>query len=278
MKLAGVVVLYNPDSSVLDNINTYIDDLDVLYAIDNSDEDNSCIFKNKKIIYLPNYENLGIAEALNIAVDKAMSEGFNYLLTMDQDSAFNGADLKLLKSYYDQHGNEKIAIVSPFHNTVRANGYIPKGIDEPIIVMTSGNIIDLSICKKVGGFDKDLFIDCVDFDYCLKIIQAGYNIKQVNAVVLEHELGETIKKEMFGKMFFVDNHNYIRRYYIVRNRHYIYDRFKDDFKDYCEAEIKCTRSEVVKIILFEKDKFRKLRYMYRGYRDYQKGRRGRFDG
>ena len=39
MKLAGVVVLYNPDQKVLDNISSYIDELDVLYLVDNSNAD-----------------------------------------------------------------------------------------------------------------------------------------------------------------------------------------------------------------------------------------------
>lgn len=44
MKLAGVVVLYNPDQKVLDNISSYIDELDVLYLVDNSSVDNSKFF------------------------------------------------------------------------------------------------------------------------------------------------------------------------------------------------------------------------------------------
>ena len=38
-----------------------------------------------------------------------------------------------------------------------------------------------------------------------------------------------------------------------RNRHYIYDEYKNDFPDYCAAEIRCTRAEVKRIILFEKN-------------------------
>ena len=32
MRLAGVVVLYNPDNSVAGNINSYIGQLDILYV------------------------------------------------------------------------------------------------------------------------------------------------------------------------------------------------------------------------------------------------------
>jgi len=40
--LAGVIVLYNPDGSVINNIVSYIDSLSHLYVIDNSENpDNS---------------------------------------------------------------------------------------------------------------------------------------------------------------------------------------------------------------------------------------------
>ena len=38
IKLAGVVVLYNPDDNYIDNINSYINDIDLLYIIDNSEK------------------------------------------------------------------------------------------------------------------------------------------------------------------------------------------------------------------------------------------------
>ena len=43
MKLAGVVVLYNPDQKVIQNITSYINEVDVLYLVDNSSKDNSLL-------------------------------------------------------------------------------------------------------------------------------------------------------------------------------------------------------------------------------------------
>lgn len=37
LKLAGVVTLYNPTDKDIENINTYIDDIDTLYVIDNTE-------------------------------------------------------------------------------------------------------------------------------------------------------------------------------------------------------------------------------------------------
>ena len=285
MKFAGTVVLYNPDEKdVSCNISTYIDYIDKLYLIDNSKNNNQDKFKNidsNKIEYIHNGGNLGIATALNVAARKAIEDGYTWLLTMDQDSKFKGDSMHCLEEYVrnEYPKNSKLAIVSPFHDTVLSSGNKPdiNTVDKPIIVMTSGNIINLESYQAIGGFKDWYFIDCVDFDYCLNLIRNKYEIHQVNKSILAHELGDTVKRELFGKTYFCDNHNFIRRYYIVRNRHYIYDEYKDDFPDYCAAEIRCTRAEVKRIVLFEKNKIKKLWYMYKGYRDYKAGLAGCID-
>ena len=79
MKLAGVVVLYNPDQKVINNINSYIDELDTLYLVDNSSADNSTLFTHEKVEYIPLQKNTGIAHALNVGAKKAIDHNFHYL-------------------------------------------------------------------------------------------------------------------------------------------------------------------------------------------------------
>lgn len=37
MKIAGVVTLYHPDMRIIANINTFLDQLDYLYVLDNTE-------------------------------------------------------------------------------------------------------------------------------------------------------------------------------------------------------------------------------------------------
>ena len=290
MKLAGVVVLYNPSKLVLDSINTYIDDIDVLYAIDNSNIDNSKLFKNKKIKYVANMDNLGIAKALNIGADMAINDGYKYLLTMDQDSEFEDKGVYKLKQMIINYNKNKelinkfgdkvnkIGLYSPVHvinNNSSILGISNKKYDSPINVMTSGNIINLDAYKKIGGYKDWFFIDCVDFDYCLNLRKNGYEIIRNNNIVLNHELGSYVEKKVFGKKYSTFEHNHIRRYYIVRNRNYLYDMYKDDFKEYCELEKKCTKRELKLVWLCEKHKIKKTWYMFKGYLDYKRGKKGK---
>ena len=290
MKLAGVVVVYNPSDSVLKSIDSYIDDIDILYVVDNSSSDNSKMFCGKKIKYIANLDNLGIAKALNIGAQNAIEDGYKYLLTMDQDSRFEKGGLAILKKNiieYDKDtdliklfGNNlnNIGIFTPVHvinNDPSIMGMPSSKFDSPVNVMTSGNIINLDIYKKIGGFKDWFFIDCVDFDYCLNLRRHGYNIVRFNEVRLNHELGSYVEKKIFGKVYSTFEHNYVRRYYIVRNRHYLYDIYHNDFKEYCELEKKCTMKEFKLVWLCEKNKLKKTFYMLKGYFDYKKGIKGR---
>ena len=93
MRLAGVVILYNPESEVVKNIETYAGNLDKLFIIDNSENPNTDVAtqfeKIKNATYIPHYDNQGIASRLNEAAHIAISQGFTHLLTMDQDSSFS---------------------------------------------------------------------------------------------------------------------------------------------------------------------------------------------
>ena len=291
MKCAGVVVLYNPDKTILKNIETYIDDLDVLYIIDNTPKkNNNEMFKNiNKIKYISNNDNLGIATALNIGAKKAISDNYKWLLTMDQDSKFQKGDVaKMLNYIISLNKNEmikdisgfdikKLAILSPYHVTVnkQTESIEKKGFEKSLVVMTSGNIINLSIYKKIGGFKDWFFIDAVDFDYCLNLKKHKYEIVTLNYIKLKHNLGDITKTNFLGKTIYNLNHNYIRRYYVVRNRLYLNKIYKKDFPWYCKAQLRLSVKEMIKVLLFEKEKLKKIRYMIKGYIDYFTGKSGK---
>ncbi|TEB40741.1 glycosyltransferase family 2 protein, partial [Flavobacterium circumlabens] len=82
--------------------------------------------------------------------------------------------------------------------------------NEPIIVMTSGNIVNLKIHEKIGGFEEKLFIDYVDIEYCLKLKKEGYSIANLPNVLLQHELGDSKRTSFLFVKAIVTNHSSIR--------------------------------------------------------------------
>lgn len=288
MKICGVVVLYNPDDKVIDNIKSYLKPLDRLFIVDNSPipNDNKDQFKDKKIEYISNNGNKGIANALNVGAKEAIKLKADWLLTMDQDSSFQeGALEKMLSFLKELRSNQimsevlglkydKLGVLSALQRTELNKNDKLEGIDYPIVVMTSGNLINLNIYKEIDGFKDWFFIDGVDFEYCLNVKKNGYEVVQMNTAELKHNLGNIKKKEILGKKVFVTNHSATRRYYITRNRHYLYDLYHEDFLEYCALELDRTKHELLKIILFETHKIDKIKAIYRGYRDYKKGKTG----
>ena len=277
LKVAGVVTLYNPTDKDIENILTYINDIDILYIVDNTEgnSNESRIPSNNKIKYMFKNENIGVSAALNIGANLAIQEGYDWLLTMDQDTTFKQGIISKMKEIILSKDMSKVGIVTPWHKTKAHLKKTSTTYDNPTDVMTSGNMINLKVLKKIGGFEEDFFIDGIDIEYCLKLHKNGYNILRINELEIEHNLGDIVYKKFLKKELLCTNHSYIRRYYIMRNNHYIYDMYKDYDYKFCKSIIN-QRSNILAVILFEKDKYRKLRNYIRGYIDYKKGIKGKY--
>src|SRR5574344_1887478 len=215
----AIIVWYNPDESNEKNILSFYNDVRKIFIIDNSKTDNSYLITpsiKEKIIYIPNYDNLGIAAAQNKGCELSLSSGSNWALLMDQDSYFVDSVTKykeLAENEYE--ANKRIAIFSPniFPYTY-VNGNISK-------VIASGSLINLSVWNNCGKFLEKLFIDEVDTEYCYKIRKNGYCIRVINEIKMQHTIGTPFKITLFGKNCTIQNHNYIRTYYVTRNRIYM---------------------------------------------------------
>jgi rhamnosyltransferase len=277
VKINGVVVLYNPEETIIDNITSYLDNVEKLYIIDNSESKNTELINeivsiSKKCIYIDNNGNQGIAHALNVGARLAIENGADWLLTMDQDTSFSENDLIKIQEELLAVDSTNTAIVSPSH-------YLGDDI-KPFyneIVMTSGNLLNLHLFQKIGEFDEKLFIDSVDTEYCLRIYSMGYKIKRISSIILKHNLGDIKKYKICGIKFRPTNHTFIRRYYIVRNRFYTWDKYKNLYPAFVKWEKIATFKQLIKIILFEKDKLKKIIFSFRGYFDYRKGRFGKYE-
>lgn len=228
MPLAGVIILYNPSTEVFDNILSYVDNLDNLYVIDNSDTKVQILFDRIKQIspkcqLLINPSNYGIAAALNQAVELANNDGYEWLLTMDQDSIFY--DDSYFKTFKENNEKDDVAIFIPqiiFNESeIEPNKEIVcKAYYDAI--MTSGSILNIKTCLSLGGFETKLFIDEVDTDYYFKVLKHRYKIVLIERTYLIHELGkERIIQLPFHKTIRIFEHQPFRHYYFTRNYFYL---------------------------------------------------------
>jgi rhamnosyltransferase len=223
--------------------------------------------------YLPQGENVGIARALNIGAARAFAAGYDLLLTMDQDSRAEPDMVAKLLECRSAEGGSTVGIVAPFHMT-RAVRRPPPDVacTEVMTPMTSGCLLDLAVWQTVGPFRDDFFIDFVDNEYCLRLRREGYRVLRANRAILEHAVGDITR---YGPII-ATNHSPLRRYYKTRNRFVVNREYRHDFPLHCLIDRIRMMKEIGSIVLFEDEKWAKLRMMWRGWRDYRRGRMGKF--
>lgn len=276
--IAAVVVLYRPGSDLLDGIRSYLDQVDIVYAVDNTEQpDNSTgeqLALLERVVYLPNHDNLGIARGLNIGARHALEAGYRLLLTMDQDSQAAPDMVARLYECLEKTGADRIGIVAPFHLT--GAGRIPPDVDYSDVMtpMTSGCLLNLAAYRQVGPFDDGLFIDFVDNEFCLRLRKQGWRVLRANRATLAHNVGDIRK---YGP-FIATNHGPLRRYYKTRNRFVVFNRYVTSFPGHCIFDLVRLTKEIGSIVLFEDQKWSKLCMMWRGFTDFLRGVRGRYAG
>jgi rhamnosyltransferase len=272
-KIAAAVVLYHPAPSFLSNIHTYYSGIDQLIVIDNSETQDDSIQENLEGFFPgANYRflnrNAGIAAALNIACDIAIQNNCGWILTMDQDSSFSDHQFSEMR---DRIANiktrfQRVGIITPFH--VLHPGHLPKVTEQysvKKIAMTSGNLLNLEAYTETGLFEEKLFMDYVDYEYCLRLRKNKYKIIQDNFVHLKHSLGDFTIRNFFGQKIEISNHNSLRRYYITRNSLFVgFKYFKSHKMFFCHMLKNVFFLDPFKIISYEKDKLAKLKSVGRG--------------
>ena len=276
--VVAVVVLYNPNRLVIKNILTYHSFLENIVVVDNSETANEEILndlkKMLKIHLIVNQENKGIATALNQGIQKAILLGGEWILTMDQDSYFEGDMLKnYFKLFDDLNDKVKIAALGPNYEKENSLEQIIKVEN----LITSGTLLNADVFKKIKGYDEKLFIDEVDNDYCYRAQLEGYDLYQCNNIFMNHALGN--KKQItsiFGSKKTRILHSPIRLYYIVRNSLYMSEKYKNVFPI---AIKKTNRDVIVRIknnLLYGSEKWSTIKFLLLGILHFKKNRFGKY--
>ena len=270
MKIDAVVVLYNPNKSVLENIKTYSPIVNKVYAIDNStnaDEELVELIQKeiKNLEYVSLNGNQGIAKALNVGLKKAIDDKADYCLTMDQDSKFPTDEIENIKKYLEDN-REEYGIISLNAKGVDDNDDF-QGIKDVDVWITSGNFIVIENYLKTNGFKEELFIDLVDFELCEQFHNVGKKVGIIGEITINHKIGEPSIKRLLWKKIKVDNHSPIRYYYQFRNTEYLYRRNKTFYKRWHRDGYKV---QLVQMLVGENKKER-LKMIRKGRKDGRKG-------
>ena len=266
MDISAGIVLFNPDINRLkENISAVIVQCTHIYLVDNGsnniDEVKGLLnqYNQSKISILCNLENQGIAKALNQLTTAAQKGGFDWILTLDQDSV---APSNIVEEFEKYTKNLNAGMLCPVICDRNKGVVIEakdryKEIDECI---TSGSLLNITAWREIGGFDESMFIDGVDFDICYRLRKNGYKILCIQSVVLLHELGRIeYHRFLFWKVL-VKNHSAFRKFYIARNTVYL---ARKEHTNIIKAILQNVKLFLI-AVCYEDDKWKKSKKILQG--------------
>ena len=265
--LAGIVT-YEPEIQRLkENIAAIVPQADRVVIIDNGsgnrEEIREVLSEFPGVSLVLNAENRGIAFALNQIGDAAKEAGSAFFLSLDQDSVA-GADVveKLAELFSD----ETVGGASPYIHT-ETDPRPEERIQEIRTAISSGFMTRTALWEEIGGYWEYLFIDEVDHEFCFQMKRKGYRILRRNDTEIEHTLGKTFTKKVFGHTFTPNNHSAFRRYYIARNNVIMKHLYPEEETGAFAHRTRMLGRMAVSILMCEDRKAEKIGAILRGIRD-----------
>jgi len=230
------IVLYNPDKDkVLELIRVCSEYQSAkILLFDNAAADAQCLefTYSEQIILFKSPKNVGIAGAHHYACKMAERENLDFVLFLDQDTQLPDYFLNdmVVEFYQLQKLYPCLSAIGPswydsrMNNCYRENNLKRKWFSqkkEEILnllganntIISSGMLILVSALKKIGYPKKEYFIDLVDIEWCLRARLKNFQIKKLNHIQIQHDLGEVkITKNKILKY-----QKPTRYYYSIRN-------------------------------------------------------------
>lgn len=192
-KTIAAIITFNPDLQRLkDNVDAVCPQVDEVLIIDNASSNLEAIrtmLRTFPSLHILNKShNGGMSKALNQAMEWSERHGAGAVVLLDQDSVLGSGAVGRLKDAL----LPGVAIAAPAvvdRNNPDTHGR-KSGREQVDYCITSGSLCDIGAWRTVGGYDESLFIDFVDFDYCIRLRMIGYTLIRDNDAVILHEIGK----------------------------------------------------------------------------------------
>ena len=266
MKILAIIVTYFPERELLEkNIAAFINDVDRVLIWENTPEEKRHVYRfidNSKVEYCGDGIN-SISHALNFAWIYAKSNGYDYLLSMDQDSLLVGFTQYLKYTVYNNDAPQ--GIWAPY--IIESEEAIDKGAKgkKKVIpsTITSGMLVSIPIITRVGGWNETFVIDGLDVDFCFYANRLGIKTYHFLDIYLIQSYGNSRDIHFWGRNITLRNYS-PRRYYTIYRSHWLLMRMYPEqryFGEFCKSY---WAGMIKWIIIFEKHGIRKFVYIIAG--------------
>lgn len=197
---------------------------------------------------------MGVSVPLYDGVIFAKKERYRYVLTLDQDSIMPKDGVIGLLRYIKM--SEQIGMVGS-----NVNGTMTDG--DKTTLITSGTLAEVIKILSCGNYNRELFIDLVDYDISFKMQKAGYKLTIAPDVILQHRFGDNQKRTVLGRQIIIANYSPMRLFYQSRNWKLMclwYPEYIEELKSYKKR----LNKRIIKVLLFENDKIPKIKAYLKG--------------
>jgi rhamnosyltransferase len=296
--VCAIVITYHPDDGLPARIDSIYRQVNAVIIVDNGSTDTELqmlrdLAANRAIDLVLNFENLGVARALNIGIQRAAALKYSSVLLLDQDSRVESdmvATLLAIQAAFPDR--ERLAVIGSgyhditgFHDiTIGSNEFTATANAEQrgggwVAVestITSGSLLSLAAYAAVGPFREEFFIDYVDTDFCLRARRKGYQVIKARKQLMSHAIGSPTQHQLPWATKWTTNHSPDRRYYMARNNTVMlreYGNYRSGgwaLKSFRRSLRQCKR-----IALYENMKLEKIAAVIHGWWDGIHGKLGR---
>jgi len=173
-KIALGFVVFNPASSLLERMELALSADWELFIYDNSPSDptvRSFCAGRKNCHYFTSGKNVGLGYGMSVVSAQAYYNGHEALLFFDQDTNFTLTTLEFIKKFHEIHASMADSYSSVVFNAkTRANEAesLEFVCQDVLLSINSGSLYFLENVRKLGWFDESFFVDCVDYEFCLR--------------------------------------------------------------------------------------------------------------
>jgi GT2 family glycosyltransferase len=154
--------------------------------------------------YLVAPGNYGLASAYNVALKIAVSQGYKWLLSLDQDTelpeSFLGRIAGITRELREDTGiaaivpqvSDQGVLISPHVARLGRSKKLPRnfvGVSKrEIEAINSGTVWSTSALEEIGGFDLLFWLDYLDYCTCHMVHRAGKRMYVAGDLKIEHQL------------------------------------------------------------------------------------------
>ncbi|MFT5484282.1 MAG: rhamnosyltransferase [Halieaceae bacterium] len=262
---ALVVITYKPDGLFIERIQGAASQFGKVVLVDNSESEQLDLRQLDPGMFdiTRNGKNIGLAKALNLACERAKKLGFDWVITLDQDTELYPGFFPGMLDAWSQSSSLTALLGSNYYNVSRSAFRVPP-MDLPHIrrqttVITSGCLMHLPTWSAIGMFRGDYFIDSIDHEFCLRVRQAGFVVAINSRVGMKHVIGNQMTYLAPIARFAPYRHSVGRKYTRTRNSLRTIIDYGTREPRWCAKQALGMLVELIAIIILEPDKRLRLR-------------------